>query len=56
MKISVDIDILKGCAELLKNYFTVQEFSGSKISSYDKALYNALLKSINRNKKDELFK
>ena len=56
MKISVDIDILKGCAEIIKNYFTVQEFSGSKPSSYDKALYNALLKSINKDKKDELFK
>ena len=56
MKKYVDIDILKGCAEIIKNYFTVQEFSGSKPSSYDKALYNALLKSINRKKKDELFK
>jgi hypothetical protein len=56
MKKSVDIDILKGCAEIIKNYFTVQEFSGTKPSSYDKALYNALLKSINGKKKDELFK
>ena len=53
---SVDIDILKGCAEIIKNYFTVQEFSGTKPSSYYQALYNALLKSINWKKKDELFK
>ena len=56
MKKSVDIDILVGCAELIRNYFVVQEFSGTKISSYDKALYNALLKSIKGKKKDELFK
>ncbi len=52
----VDRDILVGIAELIKHYFLVQEFSGSKVSSYDKELYNALLKSINSRKKDELFK
>jgi hypothetical protein len=56
MMIKTDRDILIGCAELIRNYFLVQEFSGTKISSYDKALYNALLKSIKGTKKDELFK
>lgn len=56
MKKSVDIDILKGCAEIIKNYFTVQEFSGTKPSSYEKALYNALQKAINKGSKNELFK
>jgi hypothetical protein len=56
MKRTVDIDILNGCAEIMQKYFVVQEFSGTKITSYEKALYNALLKSINGKKKDELFK
>lgn len=56
MKKSVDLDILVGCAEIIRNYFLTQEFSGTKPSSYDKALYNALLKSIKGKKKDELFK
>jgi hypothetical protein len=56
MKKSDDIDILKGCSKIIRNYFIVQEFSGTKITSYEKALYNALLKSINGKKKDELFK
>ena len=56
MKKSVDLDILVGCAEIIKNYFLTQEFSGTKPSSYDKALYNALLKTIKGKKKDELFK
>jgi hypothetical protein len=40
----------------MKKYFVVQEFSGSKISSYEKAIYNALKLAINGKKKDELFK
>jgi len=56
MMIKVDSDILFGCAEIIKNYFLTQEFSGTKPSSYDKALYKALLKSIKSKKKDELFK
>ena len=56
MKKSVDIDILKGCEKLLTNYFLFLEFQGTKISSYDKAIYNALKLAINGKKKDELFK
>ena len=56
MKKSVDIDILLGCAEIIKNYFLTQEFSGTKPSSYDKAIYNALKLAIKGKKKDELFK
>lgn len=56
MKRTVDIDILNGCAEIMKKYFIVQEFSGTKISSYEKAIYNALKLAINGKSKDELFK
>ena len=56
MKRSIDIDILKGCADLIKHYFIIQEFSGTKISSYDKAIYNALKLAIKGKSKDELFK
>jgi hypothetical protein len=56
MKKSIDIDILNGCAEIMQKYFVVQEFSGSKISSYEKAIYNALKLAIKGKKKDELFK
>jgi len=55
MKKSVDIDLLKGCEKLLTNYFLFLEFQGTKISSYDKAIYNALKKVINKGKKNELF-
>jgi hypothetical protein len=34
----------------------VQEFSGSKISSYEKAIYNALKLAIKGKDKNELFK
>ena len=51
MMIKTDRDILIGCAELIRNYFLVQEFSGTKISSYDKALYNALKDIITNNNK-----
>jgi hypothetical protein len=56
MKKSIDIDILNGCLDIMKKYFVVQEFTGSKISSYEKAIYNAFQKAINGKKKDELFK
>lgn len=56
MKRTVDIDILNGCAEIMQKYFIVQEFSGSKISSYEKAIYNALKLAIKSKGKDELFK
>lgn len=52
MKLKVSRDILVSCAELINNYFLVMEFSGSKISSYDKAVYNTL-KDIINNKKGE---
>jgi hypothetical protein len=56
MKISVDIDILIGCAKLLKEYFLVQEFSASKISSYDMAIYKELNNIISKAGKDEVLK
>jgi hypothetical protein len=56
MKRTVDIDILNGCAEIMQKYFVVQEFSGSKISSYEKAIYNALKLVIKGKGKNELFK
>ena len=56
MKRSVDIDILKGCAEIINNYFVEKEFFGKPPTSYQKALYNALVKAINGKKKNELFK
>ena len=56
MMIKTDRDILIGCAELIRNYFLVQEFSGSKISSYEKAIYNALKLAIKGKGKDEFFK
>ena len=56
MKRTVDNDILKVFADLIKHYFIVQEFSGTKISSYDKAIYNALKLAIKGKSKDELFK
>jgi hypothetical protein len=56
MRIKISRDILVGCEILIKNYFTIQEFSGSKISSYDKAIYNALKLAIKGKSQDELFK
>jgi hypothetical protein len=56
MLIKTDRDILIGCEILIRNYFTVMEFSGTKISSYDKAIYNALKLAIKGKGKDELFK
>jgi len=57
MKKSVDIDILNGCLEIMQKYFVVQEFSGgAKICSYERAVYNALQKVINKDGKHELFK
>jgi len=51
MKLKVSRDILVSCAELINNYFLVMEFSGSQISSYDKAIYNALKDIINNTDK-----
>jgi len=57
MKKSVDVDILNGCLEIMQKYFVVQEFTGgTRISSYEKAIYNALKKAINKDNKNELFK
>jgi hypothetical protein len=56
MMIKVDSDILIGSEKLIRNYFLFLEFQGTKISSYDKAIYNELKKIINSRKKDELFK
>ncbi len=52
----VPLDILKGSLSIMKKFMIIQEFSGSKVSSYDKAIYNELKKIINSRKKDELFK
>lgn len=51
MTVKISIDILKGCAEIIEHSFVVREFSGTKITSYEKALYNELLKVINKRKK-----
>ena len=56
MLIKVDRDILFGSEKLIRNYFLFLEFQGSKISSYDKAIYNALKLAIKGKSKDELFK
>jgi len=56
MMIKIDSDILIGSKKLIKNYFLFLEFQGTKISSYDKAIYNALKLAIKGKGKDELFK
>jgi hypothetical protein len=53
MKKYVNIDILKGSLSIMKKFIIIQEFSGSKVSSYDKAIYNELKKIINSRKKNE---
>ena len=54
--IKISRDILVGCEELITHHFTIKEFSGSKITSYEKAIYNALKLAIKGKGKDELFK
>lgn len=54
--IKLDSDILIGSEKLIRNYFLFLEFQGTKISSYDKAIYNALKLAIKGKGKDELFK
>ena len=54
--IKLDSDILIGSKKLIKNYFLFLEFQGTKISSYDKAIYNALKLAIKGKGKNELFK
>ena len=54
--IKLDSDILIGSEKLIRNYFLFLEFQGTKISSYDKAIYNALKLAIKGKSKDELFK
>ena len=56
MFVKTDRDILVGSEKLIRNYFLFLEFQGTKINSYDKAIYNALKLAINGKKKDELFK
>jgi hypothetical protein len=56
MMIKISRDILVGCEELITHHFTIKEFSGSKITSYEKAIYNALKLAIKGKGKDELFK
>jgi len=56
MLIKLDSDILIGSEKLIRNYFLFLEFQGTKISSYDKAIYNALKLAIKGKGKDELFK
>ena len=56
MKRTIDIDILVASKKLISNYFVMLEFQGTKISSYDKAIYNALKLAIKGKSKDELFK
>ena len=56
MMIKLDSDILIGSEKLIRNYFLFLEFQGTKISSYDKAIYNALKLAIKGKGEDELFK
>jgi hypothetical protein len=56
MKKHIDQDILIAVFDIITKYFVVQEFSGSKISSYEKAIYNALKLAIKGKDKNELFK
>jgi len=45
MIIKIDRDILKGCYEILKKYFIVQEFTSvNKITTKEKKLYNEVAK------------
>ena len=45
MIVKIDRDILKGCYEILKKYFIVQEFTSvNKITTKEKKLYNAVAK------------
>ena len=53
MKKYIDQDILIAIFEIITKYFVVQEFSGSKISSYEKAVYKELKKIINSKKRNE---
>ena len=40
MIVKIDRDILKGCYEILKKYFIVQEFTSvNKISRFEKNIY-----------------
>ena len=48
-----EIDILIGCLEIIDNYFITQEFSGSKITLYQKQIYISLVKLIEDKKKNE---
>jgi hypothetical protein len=56
MMIKIDSDIVIGSEKLIRNYFLFLEFQGTKISSYDKAIYNALKLAIKGKGKNELFK
>ena len=53
MIIPKEIDTLKGCLEIINNYFIIQEFSGSKITLYEKIIYNNLIKLIEAKNKNE---
>ena len=48
-----EIDTLKGCLEIINNYFIIQEFSANKITLYEKVIYNNLVKLIEDKKKNE---
>ena len=56
MKVKISRDILVAVFDIITKHFLVQEFSGSKISSYDKAIYNALKLAIKGKSAKELFK
>ena len=51
MKKISELDILIGCLQIISNYFIIQEFSNSKISLYEKTIYNNLKKIIKEKKK-----
>jgi hypothetical protein len=51
MIVKIDRDILKGCYEILKKYFIVQEFTSvHKITTKEKKLYNEVAKLLEEKK------
>ena len=49
MKVLIDRDILKGCYEILKKYFIVQEFTSvNKITRFEKNIYNEVAKILDK--------
>ena len=53
MIVKIDRDILKGCYEILKKYFIVQEFtSANKITRFEKNIDNEVAKILEKKNKN----